>query len=143
LASKIKTGLKEQNYVGFFDDERLIAKLQELDLPYLSVANNYYLYIIPDRVRSESSAAKYLHQLLLEHGHVYDVDYLRSLMQPQEVRYIRLLTNMNAKIAKMIKDAKNYYYTELAAGVPLLHGIGLEEYQRRYYPFGDFMANVI
>ncbi|USN54390.1 MAG: hypothetical protein H6765_07630 [Candidatus Peribacteria bacterium] len=74
-------------------------------------------------VGSANNAAKDLQQLLLKYGYFVDVDRIRALLEPQEIRYVRLLTDMNAKIAKLIKDAKVEYFNETVRGVPLLHGL--------------------
>lgn len=50
---------------------------------------------------------------------------------------------MNAKIAEMIRATKKAYFQEAVRGVPLLHGLGLEEYWTRYYPYGAFMSNIL
>jgi len=50
---------------------------------------------------------------------------------------------MNVKIAKMIKDAKTEFYDEKTNSIPLLHGVGLETSQRRYYPYEAFAAHIL
>jgi hypothetical protein len=47
---------------------------------------------------------------------------VRALGDPQEIRYVRLITNANAKIAKMIRDAKTEFFDEQVDKIPLLHG---------------------
>jgi len=41
------------------------------------------------------------------------MDGLKEVLTSQENRYVRIATNMNAKLAKRIKDAKRFSANEL------------------------------
>lgn len=143
LDKAIRQWINTRNYVGFFDDPDLLAVLASRNYPWISLEQEHYLYLIPERISNPAAVAKQLHELLLSYGYVHDVDRLRTLAEPQEIRYIKLVTNMNVKIAKRIQDAKTEFYEEKKNGIPLLHGVWLESYQRRYYPYETFAAHLL
>lgn len=100
-----------------------MEELKSGSYPWVSVDQTYYVYLIPNRISNPTNVAKDLHAILQKYGYSADVDRLRVLSVPQEIRYIRLLTNMNVKIAKQVRDAKTEFYNEKKNGIPLLHGV--------------------
>jgi cell division protein FtsI/penicillin-binding protein 2 len=145
LDEVIKQGLKDKNYLWFFEDKELLEELADTKrFPFLTIENTHYVYIVPDSLGNASQqAVRNLQQTLLKYGQVFDIDYLKALRTPQEIRYVKLMSHMNAKIAQMIRDTKKAYFQEAVRGVPLLHGLWLEEYRTRYYPYGNFMSNIL
>ncbi len=143
LERVIHKGINEKNYIGFFDNPDLLEELASGRYPWAEVEQSYYLYIVPDRITNPGAVAKELQTLLQKYWYTYDVDSLKVLAVPQEIRYIKLVTNMNVKIAKMIQDAKAEFYSEKTNSIPLLHGVGLEPSQRRYYPYESFAAHIL
>jgi hypothetical protein len=57
-----------------------------------------------------------------KYGFYEDESRIKQLLSPQEIRYVRIINNANAKVAKKIKDAKVEYFEEKIDGIPLLHG---------------------
>ena len=141
LSSALEWGIKVKNYLGFYDLPNL---LEELSLsPYVDIVDNYYIYIVPNLVSSKNTALKDIQRILKKYGYYYEDAVIKPLFDVQEIRYVKLLTAMNAKIAKQVKDAKGTYFEEKIDGVPLLHWLGLEEYKKRYYPHDTFMSNIV
>ena len=145
LDEVIKQGLKDKNYLWFFEEKELLEELADTKrFPFLLIENTYYVYVRPDAAGGGSQQQlRDLQQTLLKYGQIFDIDYLKALRSPQEIRYVKLLSHMNAKIAEMIRETKKAYFQEAVRGVPLLHGLWLEEYWTRYYPYGEFMSNIL
>lgn len=141
LDQRIQLGIKKTNYLGFFTDEVFLKALQEKDFPYITVLSDNYVYIIPDSVRDPSSQSEEFRQFLRTYGYVNDFPNLEYTFYPQENRYVRILNDANPIIAQDIKDLKNTYYGTLINRVPILHGLGLEPYTKRYYPYGSFLSH--
>ena len=47
LDNKISIGVKEKNYVGYFDNDAFLAELSGKSLPYVAIENKYYVYVVP------------------------------------------------------------------------------------------------
>lgn len=149
----IRNWIRETNYIWWYDVQELITALNTSSLgDQITIVDNTYIYINPSKVLSPNTSAEILHKIFAAEGIPYSKQRFLALMNPQEIRYIRIATWMNSKIARRIKDAKrNWYATYLQElkdwvdnyRIPLMHGIGLEEYQERYYPHGEFMANIL
>ncbi|MEI7558649.1 MAG: hypothetical protein WCJ45_07880 [bacterium] len=57
---------------------------------------------------------------------------------------MKIISNANPLIAQQIKDLKlQYYQTRSKDRIPLLHGLGMESYIKRYYQYGSFLSNVM
>ena len=143
LTRTMQWGIKSKNYLWFIDNEHLLAEFASLKLPYIDVQKDYYVYIVPDMIADKSLSAKTLQKLLQKYGYYRTVDELKVLASSQEIRYVRILKNMNAKIAKMLRDAKREYFDEKVDRIPLLHGFWLEENEKRYYPHESFMSHIV
>lgn len=139
----IVRGIKPTNYIGFFEDAALLEELADADLPYLEIHNQYYVYVRPERVPDAQRAAQRVASIFQRHGYAYSADSMRRLFVPQENRYVRIATNMNAKLAKVVRDARRDFAREMINGIPIYHGLGLETYERRYYPYGEFAAHLL
>jgi cell division protein FtsI/penicillin-binding protein 2 len=54
---------------------------------------------------------------------------------------------MNPEIAQDIRVLKQRYQTTIIGSgsdrLPLLHGLGLEQSDKRYYPYGTFMSHIL
>lgn len=151
LVTVLEWGIKYRNYLWFFDNEQLFEELDNWLYPYIEIQDNYYLYIVPENVSDISQARKKLQKLLQKYGYHFEASALEALLSPQEKRYVKLVSNMNAKVAKVFKDEKKKRYYDWADGgtgsksydSPLLHGFGLEQYGRRHYPYGRFMSHIL
>ena len=67
----------------------------------------------------------------------------------QNYRYIKLISGLNPELAQEVRELKIEYQNEKSIpdpeGIkyPVLYGLILESYTSRYYPYGDFMANIL
>ena len=131
LIPTLEWGIKTRNYLWFFDNDPLLEQLESGRFSYIQTQETNYVYIVPDQVTQLNTQARELQQLLQQYGYYYDFSSIKALLEPQEKRYVRIITNMNAKVAKMIRDAKTEYFDDLIEWVPLLHGLWLEEYTKK------------
>ena len=144
LDQRIQIGIKQRNYVWYFSDEDFLDALGELDLPYVTVLGSHYVYIEPDRIRNVDRESVAFKNLLDRFGYLRSLPNIDRQFLPQENRYVRILVDANPIIAQMVRDLRRQYYSERTTGnIPLFHGLGLEPYTRRYYPYGDFMSHIL
>jgi cell division protein FtsI/penicillin-binding protein 2 len=69
---------------------------------------------------------------------------LENSFYEQENRYVKIFSDANPLIAQEIKNLKlKHYQTRSKDRIPLLHGLGMESYVKRYYQYGSFLANVM
>jgi cell division protein FtsI/penicillin-binding protein 2 len=139
----IVTGIKPRNYLWFFDNPLLLKELAQQELPYIEIFNQYYVYIRPDAVSNPAAASQQVAAFFQQYGYSFTNVWLRPLFLPQENRYVRITTNMNAKLAKIVRDARREFARDTINAIPVFHGIGLEPYEIRYYPYGQFAAHVL
>jgi len=140
----IKTGLRERNYLWTIENEELATLLSQTPYnSYTELFSNQFLYILPAKIQQPDTRLSELRKLFREYEVEISEDQIRASFKQQEIRYIRLLTNINAKIAKRIKDAKSDTYDQKYEWIPLLHWLWLETFQERYYPHGKFMAHLL
>ena len=73
-----------------------------------------------------------------------------ALFKAQEYKYIKLFSSANPQIAQDIKQLKTDYAKEKYSldwspynKYSILHGIILEPTTTRYYPYGEFMSNIL
>lgn len=145
LDSVLQWGIKQRNYLGFYDNDQLLQTLSGWSFDYIDIVDKHYVYIVPDRIewRNIDSSVQALQKALQKYGYYRETSKIKALFVSQPIRYVKIMTNMNAKIAKEFRDAKRATYEEKTDRIPLLHGFGLEEYERRYYPHEWFMANIL
>ena len=148
LNEKIKIWDKEKNYVWYYTNEEFLEDLKNQNFNFISIEANFYLYIIPtktsksDRIRFQSFMNKrkeYLSPATIE-----------SLFKVQTYKYIKLFSSANPQIAQDINKLKSEYSEEKYSldGSPynkysILHWIILEPKATRYYPYWEFMSNVL
>lgn len=142
LDELIKTWKRDKNYFGFFDNDVLIKQLTDAKLPYVELVGNY-IYILPSKVTDENNAIRQLKKAFDDSWYNYSESDLKSYLKEKDLRYVKLATGLNSQIAKELKDMKEKLYTDKYLWIPLLHWVGLEEYERRIYPYWEFMANLI
>lgn len=144
LDQRIQIGIKPRNYVWYFSNEEFLAALQKANLPYVTVLSTYYVYIDPFQVWNPDRDATAFKALLDRFGYLDDFPSIDKQFYQQENRYVRIITDANPIIAQMVRELKIEYYKERTAwNVPLLHGLWLEPYMRRYYPYGAFMSHIL
>ena len=149
LNDKIKIWTKEKNYVWYYTDEQFLEDLKKQNFNFISIEANFYLYIIPKD--PSSSKDKILFQnFMTKHGERINPNTLDSLFKVQQYKYIKLFSSANPQIAQDIKDLKIQYANEKYSldGSPynkysIVHGIILEPHTTRYYPYWEFMSNIL
>lgn len=149
LDQLIQPGIKELNYVGYTDDADLLSGAAAL--PYM-IVEWQFMYVRPTAVIEKDREALRLFQLLKAYNFSIDIDVLRTLVRPQENRYVKITDGINAKLADTILKEKRQATDNFAAldkvtkaevKIPLLYGVWLETYQKRYYPHERFAAHLI
>ena len=149
LNEKIKIWEKEKNYVWYYTDEEFLKDLEDQHFNFVSIEANFYVYIIPKK--SNSYRDKVLFQAFMsKHKEGLTSATLDSLFKPQEYKYIKLFSSANPIIAQDIKQLKLDYANEkyslddsLYNKYSIVHWIILEPTAIRYYPYGEFMSNVL
>lgn len=142
LDQTIKNWIRDKNYFGFFDNDKLLDDLKTLNKEYIYIASNY-IYFIPSKVSDSNEAAKIISHLFKQYWYNYSVDDIKVDLMPQEIRYIKLVSEMNSQLAKEVKDLKKQYYDEKIKWIPLLHWVWLEQEERRFYPYWTFLSHVL
>lgn len=89
----------------------------------------------------------------MKYSYAYSDKQISNLFVQQENRYVKLADGLNATLAKKINDLINDNYNVkntcenggegCVTGIPLLHGLGLEKYETRYYPYSRFASNIL
>lgn len=141
LNDLIVGGYREKNYLGFYDDPALLDDLKTVG-PAVEVVKNY-VYLIPKNVTNVSQLAHSVKDAFARHGSNIDLDVVEGNLYAKEIRYVKLLDDVHSSIAQKLKQLKSDYYNEKIEGIPLLHGLGLEKYDKRYYPYWSFMSHVL
>lgn len=151
LNEKIQIWIKTSNYLGYFTEPRFLEEAKQLNLPYLSIEKENYLYIIPGRIENRNKAISEM-RTLLEKRRYPIWENFETLFKPQNRRYIKLISGLNPELAQEIRELKINHYNEKSKpnreegnyiGIPVLYGLILESYTTRYYPYGEFMSNIL
>ena len=144
LDKRIEIWIKDKNYIWFFSNESFLYELREIDLDYIIIKYDNYVYIDPDAVWSVSKDSVPLKNLMKKYQYMDSYTNFDKNFREQENRYVKLLSNANPIVAQMVKDLKVEYYKERTKdNVPILHWLWLESYDTRYYPYGNFLSNVL
>jgi len=142
LDNDIKTWVREKNYLGFFDNDKLLSELKNKNLPYIEITNNY-VYIIPTKSWDKDKDSTELYELFKFYWYSYTKWEFESNLNSKEIRYIKIVDNINSQIAKEFKDLKEKHYSEKYDWIPLFHGLWLEKTEKRYYPYWSFLSHVL
>lgn len=144
LNEKIQIWIKTRNYIWFFSNEDFLNELKNLNLNYVDIQYNNYVYIIPSNVINKERDSLPLKKLLDKYWYLSSYANFDNNLYPQENRYVKILSDANPIIAQLIKDMKIKYYLERTSNnIPILHWLWLESYSTRYYPYWSFMSNVL
>lgn len=79
-------------------------------LPYVSIENKHYVYVIPGRVPNIVAARTEIKDILVKYSYAYSDNQITSLFTQQENRYVKLGDGLNATLAKKINDLINENY---------------------------------
>lgn len=144
LNQMIYIGIKPKNYLGFFANTNFLADLKKLNLDYIDIQSTNYVYIVPDRIGNVNKDIVPLQKILDTYGYLSNFPNLEKSFYAQENRYVKIISDANPLIAQQIKDLKlKYYQVRSKDRIPLLHGLGMESYIKRYYQYWSFLANVM
>jgi len=109
--------------------------------------------VVPGRVNNIITAREEISAILKKYGYAYSDQQINNLFTQQENRYVKLADGLSATLAKQINDLINSNYeikstcdtdnNGCVKGIPLLHGVGLEKNETRYYPYGIFASNIL
>ena len=149
LNEKIKTWIKERNYLGYYTNEEFLEDLKKQNFNFISIEANFYIYITPKE--QNNTRDKILFQnFMSKRWEKLDSLTLNSLFKKQEYKYIKILSSANPQIAQDIKQLKIDYADEkysldwsLYNKYSIVHGIILEPHATRYYPYWEFMSNIL
>lgn len=136
-------GYRDQNYLGFFENQGFLEALKGANLPFITIQKQYYVYIDPKKVVSVGKSVQQLEKILRWFGYENQYNNITKLFYQQEIGYVEIIKEANPQIAKEIKLLKYKYANTLTWGVPLLHGLGIDQSSKRYYPFGTFLSNIL
>ena len=149
LNEKIKKGIKEKNYVWYYTDEKFLQDLREQNFNFISIESNFYVYIIP-KDPSNTRDKVLFQNFMNKEGKKLSSTTLDSLFKQQEYKYIKLFSYANPQIAQDIKELKLQYANEkysldnsLYNKYSIVHWIILEPHPTRYYPYWEFMSNIL
>ena len=149
LNEKIKIWIKEKNYVWYYTNEEFLEDLQKQKFNFISIEANFYLYIIP-KDPSSSRDRLLFQNFMSKRWEKFTASTLDSLFKKQEYKYIKLFSSANPQIAQDIKELKLKYANEKYSlddspynKYSILHWIILEPNTTRYYPYWEFMSNVL
>lgn len=164
LDAMIQPWFREVNYVWISDDPEVMSGAGAL--PYIEIKWQF-IYVRPDKVIDKEREARRLYDLLAPLGVDITLARARTLVRSQENRYVKIIEWLNAKWAdqlvkkkrltlELFNEAKkiqrqgnwiDLMNEELAfhgsLELPLMHGVWLEEGQKRYYPHERFAAHLI
>lgn len=144
LDKSIYIGVKNQNYLWFFYNTTFLDELKKLNLGYIKIENINYVYILPDMISNVARESLPLKKLLDRYGYLANFNNIDKVFSRQENRYVKIISNANPLIAQDIKNLKLKYYQDRSHDrIPILHGLGLEPFTRRYYEYGWFLSNVL
>lgn len=144
LDQNIFIWIKKRNYLWFFSNTAFLEDLKKLNLAYIDIQNNNYVYIIPWLTRNISKEALPLKKLLDRYGYLKNFDNINNLFVKKENRYVKIISNANPMIIQMVKDLKSKYSRERSKDkIPILHWLWTEAYSKRYYQYWSFLSNVL
>lgn len=144
LDQKIYIWIKKRNYLWFFSNTAFLEDLKKLDLPYIDIQYNNYVYIIPWLTRNISKEAIPLKKLLDRYWYLDEYSDINNLFVKKENRYVKIISDANPLIIQMVKDIKSKYSRERSEEkIPILHWLGTESYAKRYYQYGSFLSNIL
>ena len=154
LNEKIKRWTKEKNYVWYYTDQDFLDSLKDQHFNFISIESNFYVYVIPKD--PSSTKDKILFQNFMNRQHKsLSSSALDSLFTQQQYKYIKLFSSANPQIAQDIKNLKNpdpkiwYWWEKYSIDnsqhnkYSIVHWIILEPHATRYYPYWEFMSNVL
>ena len=144
LDNLIYVGIKPKNYLWYFPNESFLTELKWLNLDYINIEWEKYVYIIPKQIYNKNKETLTFKKLLEKYWYLQWFPNIDSLFSQQENRYVKIISNTNPIIAQDVKDLKLKYYQDRSKEkIPLFHWLWLEPYVKRYYGYWSFLSNVL
>lgn len=152
LNEKIQVGEKSSNYLWYFTEKNFLEELKEANLPFITIEKENYVYVIPNAANGNKSRAMSQLKTILKKWKIPIWDNFERLFEPQEWRYIKIISWLNPELAEEVRNLKIKHQNEKSKrdpannrfiGIPVLYWLILEPYATRYYPYWDFMSNII
>jgi hypothetical protein len=99
-----------------------LSDLKKLDLSYIDIQYNNYVYILPRKSRVSAKEIAPLKKLLDRYGYLKNLTNIENLFSEKENRYVKIISDTNPIIIQMIKDLKSKYARERSnEKIPILH----------------------
>ena len=152
LNEKIQTWKKNSNYLWYFTEKDFLNELSGLNLPFISIEKGNYVYVIPNAAKWNKSRAMSQLKTILKKWKIPIWENFERLFEPQDWRYIKIISWLNPELAEEVRNLKIKHQNEKSKRdpannrfiwIPVLYGLILEPYTTRYYPYWDFMANIL
>lgn len=151
LNKTINTWVRPYNFIWFIENADLISYLNANPIPYLSIESNFYLYADPSKVGDINKEVQRMQVLLSQYSITLTSEKIKALLSPQENRYIKIIEWASSIIATNLINIKKEYQTNTGrmvattgdGKIPLLHSLWFEKTSKRYYPYGNFMSNIL
>ncbi len=167
LDQKIVIWLKQYNYLWFFEHPTMLDQLAKLQ--WVKTFENY-VYIEPAVVSNKSQIASTINRIFDQYWFKDMKWRIDDQMKQKENTYIKIASGLHPSIAaELIETKKKYrdgfsscfkYYiqnnstegdcetyrwdwNDIGESKSLLHGLGLEEYFIRHYPYDNFLSHVL
>ncbi len=99
LDEMIYTGIRKRNYLGYFENLEFIKALQQSGNNYISVEDNYYVYINPTVVVNARREKEFIIQINEQYKQSLTSYQIQRAFQPQRVNYIKIISSMNGELA--------------------------------------------
>ena len=126
-----------------------LQDLKNQNFSFVSIEANFYVYIVPSKVRKSRDRDQF-QAFMHKRKEEFSTTALDNLFKEQTYKYIKLFSAANPQIAQDIRDLKEKHKADTYSlddspynKYPILHGIILEPRATRYYPYGEFMSNVL
>ncbi len=137
---------RKYNYLWFFDNNMFLQELNNRNFWYLSI-NNWYIYLEYDKIKKrKKQVIRDLKPILTKYWYQNSLKYLPKALEKKRYRYVKIIQDANPVIAKTIENLKQKYYKIVTADknrIPVLYWVWLEQYKSRYYPYKNFLSNII
>lgn len=143
LDNKINIGERALNYLWFFDNIDFVDDIKE-NIDSIQIVNDFYIYIDPKETSSKSKDSTILKAFLAKYWYDYSDKMIDNLFEVQENRYVKITTNVNSYIIQKIRALKDKYNDSTwLIKIPIVYGLSTESYDKRYYPYWNFLSNVL
>lgn len=146
LDNKIEVWYRKLNYMWYFNNDDFIEDLNKADFYFIETKWDYNVYVDPHIIKETWSKTPIddFKALLEKHWYLNQFLNIDKYFVAQENRYAKIASNINPIIAQQINQLKrDNYHIKDEKGTPLLHGLWLEKNTQRYYPYNEFMSNII